>query len=54
MNWYKILGIHQKLALKELCFIICGMKQKQFNCLFTPREKIEILYEKLQLKEFDI
>lgn len=54
MNWYKTLTITQKLSLKELSESLCGMKWEDFLILFTPRERIEILYQKLKLEGFDI
>ena len=52
MKWYKSLTLNQKFALKELSESICGMKWEDFNILFTPRERIELLYNKLKLEGF--
>jgi hypothetical protein len=48
IKWYKALTLHQKIALKELSVTICGMKWEDFNILFSPRERIEILNNKLE------
>jgi len=52
VNWYKSLSFNQKMALKELSPLICGMKWEDFNILFSPRERIEILHNKLILEGF--
>lgn len=51
LNWYKTLSIHQRLGLKECSALICGLEWASFNLLFSPRERIEILYEKLKLEK---
>lgn len=53
MKWYKSLTINQKINLKAMCHIICGMKWEDFNLLFTPQERIELIYNKMAL-EFNI
>ena len=50
INWYKSLNINQKIGLKEVADSICGMKWEDFNILFTPRERIDILYTKLKME----
>ncbi len=47
ITWYKSLSLNQKMALKEVSVLICGMKWEDFNILFTPRERLEILHNKL-------
>jgi len=54
VSWYKSLSLNQKMALKELSEIICGMKWEDFNILFSPRERLEILRNKLMLEGFDV
>ncbi len=54
VNWYKSLTINQKIALKEVAILICGLKWEDFNILYTPRERIEILHNKLMLEGFDV
>lgn len=54
VNWYKSLSLKQKMVLKEVSELICGMKWEDFNILFTPRERLEILHEKLKLIGFDV
>jgi hypothetical protein len=54
ISWYKSLSLNQKMALKEVSALICGMKWEDFNILFSPRERIEILHNKLMLEGFDV
>jgi hypothetical protein len=54
VSWYKSLSINQKMALKEVSALICGMKWEDFNILFSPRERLEILHNKLMLEGFDV
>jgi len=32
------------MALKEVSELICGIKWEDFNILFSPRERFEILH----------
>ena len=54
INWYKSLTLHQKMELRDLTMLICGMRWEDFNILFSPRERLEILYNKLKLEGFII
>lgn len=54
VSWYKSLSLQQKMALKEVSVLICGMKWEDFNILFTPRERLEILHNKLMMEGFDV
>lgn len=54
VSWYKSLTSNQKIALKEISELICGMRWEDFNLLFTPRERIEILHNKLMMEGFDV
>lgn len=38
VSWYKSLSLNQKMALKEVSALICGMKWEDFNILFSPRD----------------
>lgn len=48
LQWYKSLNMFQRFGLREAAVLICGMEWHQFNILFTPRERINILYDKLK------
>ena len=52
VNWYRSLTIQQKLALKELSQDICGFSWRLLGEIFTPRERIELLHQKLQMEGF--
>jgi len=54
VSWYKSLSLQQKMGLKEVSVLICGMKWEDFNTLFTPRERLEILHNKLMMEGFDV
>jgi|LakMenE01Jun11ns_1017448.scaffolds.fasta_scaffold8823730_1 hypothetical protein len=50
LQWYKSLSLNQKIALKECSHLICGMKWEDFTILFSQRERIAILHQKLKLE----
>ena len=54
IEWYKKLTLEQKLGLKECAVLLTGMKWEDYTILFTPRQRIEILYDKLKLEGFDV
>lgn len=54
LDWYKSLTLAQRLYLKEMCIHICGIRWEDFILIFSPRERIDIIYEKLRLEGFDI
>lgn len=47
LEWYKSLSLEQRFYLKEKTASICGLDWKDFTILFSPRERIEIIYNKL-------
>ena len=52
LKWYKSLSANQKIELKECADAICGIKWQEFTLLFTPRQRIEILHQKLKIEGF--
>ena len=54
IEWYKTLSLEQKLGLKECTHLLTGMKWENYTILFSPRQRIEILYNKLKLGGFDV
>jgi len=54
IEWYKSLSLNQKQGLKEMSAAICGMKWEDFNILFTPRERINMLHYKLLIEGFNV
>lgn len=51
LQWYKSLTLNQRFLLKEMSSAICGMKWEDFTILFSGKERIEILYNKLVLED---
>ena len=54
MKWYKTLSINQKINLKEFCPIILGIKFEDLGFMFSFKERINIIYNKLQNEGFEI
>jgi hypothetical protein len=54
MEWYKTLNIHQKINLKAMSELIIGVEFSKLAFLFSFREIIDIVYNKLRLEGFDI
>lgn len=50
LQWYKSLTLEQKFGLKKASALICGMKWEDFTILFSGKQRIEILYNKLILE----
>ena len=51
MEWYKTLNIHQRINIKECFNLICGIEWDALNFMFSLKEKIEILENKLRKEE---
>ena len=54
MNWYKTLTLEQRFALKELSESICGISWQNLGVIFTPRERLDILHNKLKSEGFQV
>jgi hypothetical protein len=54
MKWYSTLTIDQKIMLKSLCNTILGVGFNELGPIFTFRERIEMLYNKLKMEGFQI
>jgi len=52
MNWYKTLTIEQRINLKELSELICGIRFETLISIFGFYDAIELLYNKLQIEGF--
>lgn len=51
MNWYKSLDIHTRINAKAEAFeLLCGFEFEKLACLFSLKERIEIMYNKLVLE----
>lgn len=49
IKWYKTLTINQRICLKAHTTLFLGRQWEYFLPLFTPRERLIIVYEKLIL-----
>jgi hypothetical protein len=54
LEWYKSLSLSQKLGLKEYSRLICGIKWEDFTILFSPRQRIEMIHQKLKMEGFGV
>ena len=54
MHWYQKLTIQQRINIKDLSELICGVKYGLLVKMFGMRETIELLHQKLKLEGFDI
>ena len=54
MNWYKTLNIQQRINLKELSRVICGINFNDLTRIFGLRETIDMIYQKLKQSGFAI
>ena len=54
MDWYKSLSINQKINLKKYFKIICGATWSELSFIFSMKEKIELIRDKLELEGFDV
>jgi len=55
MDWYKTLDIHTKINAKaEVYHLLTGVKFEDLSFMFTFRERIDIMYNKLIMEGFDI
>lgn len=54
MNWYKTLTINQRINLKDCCKMIVGIDYDSLRLLFSMRDIIEMLHNKLKLEGFEV
>jgi len=47
MDWYSKLSIDQKINVKDLFMILCGVEWGEFGFILPFPERIEIIYNKL-------
>jgi len=50
MDWWKTLTIHQKINAKECFELLCGEKWESLSFMFSIRERVEIMYNKLEIE----
>lgn len=51
ITWYKSLTINQKILVKEITILLTGMEWKDFIIIFSPRERLNIVYNKLKKED---
>lgn len=54
MEWYQTLTINQRITLKDFYPLVVGASFHELGRLFTLRQRIEIIYEKLKLEGFKL
>ena len=54
LNWYKKLDINQKINMKEIFVLLCGVEWDKLSFVLSMRERIEITYNKLKREGFDV
>lgn len=54
MNWYKTLTIEQRINLKDLCPLICGIGFADLIRVLGFKLTINTLHEKLKLEGFEV
>tara|TARA_R110000796_G_scaffold33305_3_gene86560 strand:- start:735 stop:902 length:168 start_codon:yes stop_codon:yes gene_type:complete len=54
MDWYKNLSINQKINLKSCFKLICGASWIELSSIFSMKDKIELIRNKLEIEGFDV
>jgi hypothetical protein len=54
MEWYKTLDIHTKINAKVYFELLTGIKFEDLSILFSLRERMDIMYDKLKIEGFEI
>lgn len=50
MKWYKTLDIDTKINMKGCFELLCGVKWESLSFMFSMRERIEIMFNKLKIE----
>ena len=50
MEWYKSLDIHTRINCKDCFELLCGVGFSEIGCLLSFKERIEVMYDKLQME----
>lgn len=50
MKWYMNLSINQKINVKSAFILVTGISFESLDFMFSLKEKIEILYNKLVME----
>lgn len=49
LNWYRSLPLHTRINVPEMFELACGADWQQVGKLLSMRERIQILYDKLDM-----
>lgn len=50
MEWYLTLDLHARINAKTCFGLLCGVEWESLTFMFSMRERINILYYKLQME----
>lgn len=54
IEWYKKLDLHQKINLKDIFNLLCGVGWSEISFIIPLRERIGIAHNKLKMEGFDV
>lgn len=54
MEWYRTLDVNRKIAAKQCFILLCGVDFVKLGLLFSFRERMDLMYEKLKLEGFNV
>lgn len=54
IDWYKKLDPNQRINLREVTELLCGVPFKSLLLLFNLLEVIQLLYDKLKIEGFAV
>lgn len=54
IEWYLKLDIHQKINLKEMFELLCGVEFEKLSSIFSFSERIKIVHDKLKIEGFEV
>lgn len=54
LNWYKGLDLNQKINLKEIFVLLCGLEWSAIAFIIPLRQRIDLAYNKLKKEGFDV
>jgi hypothetical protein len=54
LNWYKKLTPNQKINLRDIAVDLVGITWEQMGLLFSVKERINILHNKLKIEGFNV
>lgn len=54
LEWYKKMDLHQRINLKEIFILLCGVEWSKISFIIPLRQRIDIAYNKLKIEGFDV